>query len=126
MNPEQTAPAASAPEHQAALDAAATNATTAERTRIAALTEIAGGNHQVELNAAIAEGKSAGDFAIALNAAQREQAKAALEGAKADAVSPTLLPTKSNASAEAGGVVNRGTAIVAKLQGKHPGLPARG
>jgi len=127
MADERAEPAGISPEdHQTAITAATTNAQTAERARIAALTQLAGADDQVALSAAIADGTSAGEFAIALNTAQRTQQTTALAAAQADAASPSILPTKAKGGNEGGEKVNRGTAIVAKMTGKHPGLPAKG
>ncbi len=103
MPDDQAAPAGITPEdHQTALAAATTAAQTAERARIAALTELAGADDQTALSAAIADGTSAGDFAIALNSAQRTQQAAALAAAQDDAAGPAILPTKTKAGNEGG------------------------
>lgn len=115
MSNELPAPAASTqPElTQADIDKLRTDAATAERNRITALTELAGGEHHEALTAAIADGSSPGAFAIALNKLQREQATAALSGAQADAVAPELLPAKA-AQPAPGAKVNRGAAYAEK------------
>ena len=128
MNDVTTAPAAThTPEELAsACTEAATAAASNERARILALAELDGESTlSAALTGAINEGQSAGDFAIALQKAAKNQQSAALANAKADAVSGEKLPeTGARSGANGNEKVNRGTAAVARLRGKVPGLPA--
>ncbi len=130
MNTNNTAPAAEAPEftkatQDAAVASARTEATTAERERITQLVEIdAESAVSPALSAAIGAGTSAGEFAIQLARATKEQQKAALDGAKADAVTGTDLPEQRTDDSASRTQVNRGTAAVNRMRGKHKGLPA--
>lgn len=129
MDPNQTAPAAvHTPEDMAsARTEAAAAATTAERARITALAELDGESSiSASLQGAIESGQSAGDFAIALAKASKDQQAAALTNAKADAVQGGQLPEAGARSAGNGNEkVNRGQAAVNRLRGKVPGLPAQ-
>lgn len=133
MDREDLAPAAdNQPVHtQAAMDqavaAAQTEATsaavTAERQRVAALVELDAESSVSEgLAQAISAGTSAGDFAIALQKASRQQQAGALEGARQDAAKPEELPEGRPPQQPQG---NRGQAAVARHRGRHRGLPAQ-
>lgn len=113
MDPNTTAPAAEAqPVTEQQLNQARTEAQTAERERVAALFDLdAESTISDSLKAAIADGTSAGAFAIALNKASREAGAQALGGLQADAVTPSALPSKDAKSGGGGGddkPVNRG------------------
>ena len=132
MNTETTAPAAEAPEctqatQDAAVDAARSQATEAERTRITSLAELdATSSISERLSAAIEAGTSPGDFAIDLAKSAKAQRTAALADAKGDAVAGDQMPeqrTDASASTTRG---NRGEAAVQRLSGVHPALPKQG
>lgn len=137
MSIEATAPAADQPEFtKAQLDAAVASAATSasaaavtgERERIAALAELdAASSVSPALASAIADGTSAGDFAIGLARASKAAAGAALTGLQADAVKPGDLPVADAATAQGGAQapVNRGAAAVERLRGKVPHLPGK-
>lgn len=131
MDPNASAPAAvDQPEftlatQQAAVQSAVTAAVTAERERVKALAELDDESTVSEpLNAAIAAGTSAGDFAIQRQKAAREAQAAALTGARADAASATDLPHRRSDTSASAKAPNRGEAAVNRLRGKIPGLPA--
>ena len=135
MSTEANAPAANTqPEFsQADIDAAraeghaagVTEGANAERERMAALAELDEGSSVSEpLAAAIAEGTSPGDFAIALTKGAQAKRSAAAEAAKTEAVDPGKLPEGSAAANPAAPKANRGEAAVARNRGKVPGLPA--
>lgn len=127
MTTNTPAPAAETGITQAALDAAVaaakaeasteTKAATekAERERVSALTELAGGEHGELLAKAIIDGTEVGAFALALKRADGEAAAAALDGAKADAAKPEQLPAKTP-DKQPGAKVNRGQAFMEKRQ----------
>ncbi len=91
-------------------------ATAAERARFTALAEAdSGSTISPALAAAVAEGTSAGDFALGLLAAQKQAGSAALAAARSEAVPVATLPQGGAAAALAGDApVNRGLAHVAK------------
>lgn len=101
---------------------AAADATTAsanaERARFSALAELDGGSKiSAELAAAVADGTSAGDFAIAQAKAAKAKAGIALANARADALAQGELPEGGAAAATAmaeDAPVNRGDAYVNK------------
>ncbi|WP_181883551.1 S49 family peptidase [Sphingorhabdus pulchriflava] len=132
MSTEATAPAAEQQPifTQAQLDQAVASASASatadanlamansERARFAALAELDGGSKiSAEMATAMAEGTSAGDFAIAQAKAAKAKAGGALSNARADAVDSNDLP-ESGASAVAASVdqqpTNRGAAFVDK------------
>lgn len=129
MSEQSSAPAAdNAPEFtQTTQEAAITAALTAERARVGELFELdADSNASPALTAAIANGTSAGEFAIGLQKASRQQQAGALADVKADAARADDLPQqRSDASANTN-QPNRGAAAVERMRGKHPGLPAKG
>ena len=131
MSTEASAPAADQPEFtKAQMDAGALAARTeghseglkagvdGERSRISALAELdASSTVSTALSAAIESGESAGDFAIGLAKAAKAQGANALDGAKADAVAASLIPSGGAAAAAAavqGAPQNRGAAFAAK------------
>lgn len=128
MTETTTAPEASAKpaitEEQ--LSAARTETETAERQRIADLIELdADSKVSDPLAKAIADGTSPGQFAIDRNRAARETQASALDGLRSDAVQPEILPQKGG-DKQVGAKPNRGQAVVDRMRGKHPGLPAQG
>lgn len=137
MSTEAPAPEASAqPEfHQVDLDAARAEGraegveagTTAERERVTALAELdAGSTISEPLASAIADGSSAGDFAIALTKGAQAKRADAAAAAKSEAVSADKVPEGGKGADPAATKPNRGEAAVARLRGKHPGLPKEG
>jgi ClpP class serine protease len=112
---------------EAAVATARTEAVAAERQRIGQLIKVdAESNVSSALTAAIEEGTSAGDYAIQLACASKEQQAAALQGARSDAVKPDKVPDKRADAAASTAAPNRGEAAVARLRGRHQGLPAAG
>ena len=88
---------------------------TAERERFAALAELDGGSKvSAELSAAMADGTSVVDFALAQARAGKAKVGAALDAARSEAVATGDLPaTDANAGKPGGkGPVNRGQAFV--------------
>lgn len=126
MDETQTAPAGDQPAFsQSTQDAAVTAAVSADRARVGQLIELdAETTASPALTAAIADGASAGEFAIALTRASASQQKASLEGARDDAAKPGQLPNQRADAVKPGTKINRGEAAVSHLRGKHPGLPA--
>lgn len=91
-------------------------ATAAERARFTALAEAdAGSTISPALAAAVAEGTSAGDFALGLLAAAKAQGSNALAAARSEAVPAGALPQGGAVAAVAEpAAANRGAAYVAK------------
>lgn len=114
MNTEQTAPAADTPEYSAATqDAAVKAAVAADRTRIGQLIDLdAESRCTPALSAAIVDGTSAGDFAIACMKSTAQQQRTALESARSDAAQPEALPQARTDATGAQQKANRGLAFL--------------
>lgn len=131
MSTEATAPAAEQQPvtNEAALTQARTEGhaegvaegTESERARISALVEIDASSRISEgLMAAIEDGSSAGDFAIANARAAKAKLSAATEAARGDAVKPEDMPEAGASAANPGAKpeANRGKAYAARKNAK--------
>lgn len=124
----EDAPVHTEAQTQATVATATAAAITTERDRITQLCALdSDSSISAGLTAAIAEGTSAGDYAIGLATAAKAATATALEAAKSDAVSGEKLPSKSAARAGVGSgqKVNRGKAVMERYAGVHPSIPAR-
>lgn len=106
---EATAQSALSTLHAAALAAGETAGATSERARITALAELdAGSTMSDTLAAAIGDGTTPGDYAIALTKSAKAAGPTALEAAKADAAKADELPAPDAAATGAKSKANRG------------------
>lgn len=99
----------------AATAAGHTAGVTAERERVTALADLdAGSTLSDALTAAVGDGTSPGDYAIALTKSAKAAGPAALAAAAADAAKPSQLPTPDAAANGVKPKANRGQALADK------------